>query len=80
MIPNMEPPIESSVTARLDFPEPLSFEHRWIIELLTERYIGDTPFMTFSRFGTTTLIVPKIVRGNIPALGGPPAIQKNIES
>lgn len=63
---------QSSETARLDFPEPLSLEHQLIIEFLTERYTGDTPFMTFSRNGTTTLIVPKIVRGKIPQLGAKP--------
>lgn len=63
---------QSSETARLDFPEPLSLEHQLIIEFLTERYTGDTPFMTFSRDGKTTLIVPKIVRGKIPQLGAKP--------
>ena len=68
MIPQMEPPIVSAETVRLDFPEPLSPEDSLLIRLLAERYAGKdgTPFMTFSRDGTTSLICPKAIRMVLP--------------
>lgn len=73
---------QSTPTCRLEFQEPLSHEDSLLIQLLAERYEDKSgvPFMVISRDGVTTLICPSALRGRIPALGGPPAIPKNIES
>lgn len=60
---------QSSETARLDFPEPLSWQDEWTIQLLTERYEDrdGVPFMKFTRDldgrgKVVTLIVPRALR------------------
>lgn len=73
---------QSTPTCRLEFREPLSRDDSLLIQLLAERYEDKSgiPFMVLSREGVTTLICPSTLRGRIPALGGSPAIPKNIES
>ena len=58
----------SAETVRMDFLEPLTPDDQLLISLLAERYAGKdgTPFMTFSRDGTTTLICPKVIQRVLP--------------
>lgn len=71
MIPAVD--IQTSDTYRLDLPEPLSYEDRLLVHLLTQRFEGvECPFLTFSRDGFTTVVYPRTVRGRIPQLGAKP--------